>query len=429
MSPAFVRRMAPMLQPQLRVVVTGMGAVTPLGNDVATFWRRLLAGESGIGRLTRFDATSLRTQIAAEVRDLCVPEQIEPARRKHMARFALLALLAALEAWQQAGLATCELDPYEVGVVVGSSHGGEECLLEGVEHILRDEIRAVSPRMISLMLSNMATMQIARHFSCHGPAYSPSSACSTGAHAIGEAMEIIRRGDASVMICGGTEACLTPLTFIGDQAARALSTRNEEPCRASRPFDSARDGFVLGEGAGILVLEEYEHARARGATLYAEIIGYGTTSDALHETHPQMEGTHLAHAIRLALRKADLLPTQLDAIFAHATGTSAGDCAEAAALLSVLGDAAPNVPVVALKAALGHTLGAAGAIQAIAAVKALEIQTLPPTLNLDQLDPRCAGLYVPTEALVRPMEHVLSNASGFGGHNVALVFRKGGIAI
>lgn len=426
MSPGSARSMETSVQPQRRVVVTGMGAVTPLGNDVATFWRRLLSGEGGVGRITRFDATNLRTQIAAEVRDLYVPEQIAHARRKHMARFALLALIAALEAWQQTGLNIDTLDPYEAGVVVGSSHGGEEHLLEGVEHILRDEIRAVSPRMISLMLSNMATMQIARHFSCHGPAYSPSSACATGAHAIGEAMEIIRRGDASVMLCGGTEACLTPLTLIGDQAARALSTRNEEPQRASRPFDSARDGFVLGEGAGILVLEEYEHARARAATIHAEIVGYGTTSDALHETHPQMEGTHLAHAIRLALRKANLLPTQLDAIFAHATGTSAGDCAEASALLNVLGDASSDIPVVALKAALGHTLSAAGAIQAIAAIKSLETRTLPPTLNLDQLDPHCAGLYIPTETLARPMEHVLSNAAGFGGHNVALIFRRWG---
>src|SRR5690348_4720982 len=249
-----------------RVVITGMGAVTPLGNCVPDFWRRLCAGECAIDTITHFDATAYPVRIAAEVRNLTLPPLISTDQLKRMARFALLALVAAVEAWQQSGLAAAELDPYQIGVLVGSSHGGEEALIEGLTHILRGEPHAVSPRMISRSLSNMAAVQISRLFQLHGPCYSLSTACATGAQAIGEASEIIRRGDATAMLCGGAEACITPLTLVGDQVARALSTHNAEPQRACRPFDRARDGFVLGEGAGILVLEDYEHAQARGAT-------------------------------------------------------------------------------------------------------------------------------------------------------------------
>lgn len=404
-----------------RVVVTGMGAVTPLGNNVEEFWRRLCNGECSIDTITHFDASPYQVRIAAEVRNLTLPPQIEGSSLKRLARFALLALVAALEAWEQSGLAHAQIDPYQIGALVGSTHGGEECLIEGLTHILREEPRAVSPRMISRMLSNMAAVHIARQFHLHGPSYALASACASGAQAIGEAAEIIRRGDATAMICGGAEACLTPLTLVGDQASRALSTRNNEPQRACRPFDISRDGFVLGEGAGILVLEEYEHALARGATIYAEIAGYGCTIDAFHETRPNQEGLHLTQAIRQALRKAEIQPSDLDAIFAHATGTPQGDLAETAALTLALDDALPQIPVVALKAALGHALGAAGAIQVVAAVKALVTQMLPPTLNVEVRDPACEHLRILPRACDCRMRWVLSNAAGFGGHNVGLV--------
>jgi 3-oxoacyl-[acyl-carrier-protein] synthase II len=408
---------------QHRVVITGMGAVTPLGNNVEEFWRRLCAGECGIDTITHFDASPYPVRIAAEVRNLAIPAQIGPSSLKRLARFALLALIAALEAWQQSGLAHTKIDPYQIGVLVGSTHGGEECLIEGLTHILRGEPRAVSPRMISRMLSNMAAVHIARQFQLHGPSYALASACASGAQAIGEAAEIIRRGDATAMLCGGAEACITPLTLVGDQASRALSTRNNEPQKSCRPFDLSRDGFVLGEGAGILVLEEHEHAQARGATIYAEIAGYGSTIDAFHETRPDQEGIHLAQAMRQALRKAEISPSDIDAIFAHATGTVQGDLAETAALTLVLGDTLPQIPVVALKAALGHALGAAGAIQVIAGVKALITQVLPPTLNVEERDPGCRDLRIVPTVCDSRMSWVLSNAAGFGGHNVALVLQ------
>ena len=407
-----------------RVVVTGMGAVTPLGNNVEELWQRLCAGECAIDTISHFDASPYQTRIAAEVRNLTIPPEIEATSLRRLARFALLALVAAIEAWQQSGLAQTKIDPYQMGVLVGSTHGGEECLIEGLTHLLHGEQRAVSPRMISRMLSNMAAVHIARQFRLHGPNYALASACASGAQAIGEAAEIIRRGDATVMLCGGAEACITPLTLAGDQASRALSTRNEEPQKACRPFDIARDGFVLGEGAGILVLEQYEHAQARGATIYAEIAGYGCTTDAFHETRPHQEGLHLAQAIRQALRKANLQPSDLNTIFAHATGTPQGDLAETAALTLALGESLPQIPIIALKAALGHALGAAGAIQTIAAIKALVTQTLPPTLNVEQRDPACTHLRIFPTTCAHSMQWVLSNASGFGGHNVGLVMGR-----
>lgn len=402
-----------------------MGVVTPLGNSTEEFWCRLCNGECGIGHITHFDATPYQTRIAAEVHALSIPPQIETARPKRIARFALLALIAAIEAWQQSGLERVELDPYQIGVLVGSSHGGEESLITGLTHILHEEYQEVSPRMISRMLSNMAAVQIARQFELHGPCYSLNTACATGAQAIGEAAEIIRRGDATVMFCGGADACITPLTLAGDEVSRALSSYNEEPQRACRPFDISRSGFVLGEGAGVLILEEYEHARMRGATIYAELLGYGSTIDAFHETRPQQEGIHLAQAMRLALRKTGIEAPDIDAVFAHAPGTVLGDRAEAAALTQVFGETLPQTPIVALKAALGHMLGAAGAVQAIAAVKSLVTQTLPPTLNVEQLDPACQHLRIFPTTRSYAMRNVLSNASGFGGHNVALIFLAG----
>lgn len=407
-----------------RVVITGMGAVTPLGHTVAAFWAHLCMGQSGVRTISLFDASRFRTRIAAEVRDLALPEAIGAKQARHMDRFALFGLIAALEAWHDAGLAGAAIDPYTTGVIIGSSHGGEVAMLNEVEEALHGKPQRVSPRLIPRMLSSMASAQVAMHLKLHGPSFTVASACATGAHAIGEATEIIRRGDAAVMVCGGADACITPLTLAGDQAAGALSSRNDAPEEASRPFDQERDGFVLGEGAGVLILEAYEHAVQRGARIYAEVASYATTTDATHETRPDTTGVHVARAITLALRKAGLQPAQVDAVFAHATGTKVGDVAEAAALRLSLGAALAAIPVTAVKAALGHLLGASGAVQAIAAVKTLECQVVPPTINCTALDPACALDIVRDTARAVACQHVITNSAGFGGHNVCLVVRR-----
>ncbi|MFP4435725.1 MAG: beta-ketoacyl-ACP synthase II [Chloroflexaceae bacterium] len=414
------------VDPTRRVVVTGLGAVTPLGNTVASFWANLCAGRSGVGRISLFDAAAFRTQIAAEVRDLELPPNISAKQARRMDRFALFALVAALEAWQHAGLSSITVDPYEVGVLIGSSHGGEHALMAEIDTIMHGDLRRVSPRLIPRLLSNMAAVQVGIHLGLRGPSFTLGSACATGAHSIGEAAEIIRRGDATLMLCGGAEACITPLTVAGDQAAGALSCHNANPDQASRPFDADRDGFVLGEGAGVLVLEAYAHARQRGAPIYAELGAYATTADALHETHPDATGTHAARAITRALGKADLAPRNIDAVFAHATSTRVGDRAEVQALLQALGDTAHQVPVTAIKAAMGHPLAAAGALQAVAVIQALQTQMLPPIINLEQPDPECRLTFVVNAAQPTPLTHILSNSFGFGGHNVALIFSRAG---
>ncbi len=403
-----------------RVVVTGLGAVTPFGAGVDVLWSGLCVGRSAVRPVTRFAVEGMRTRIAAQVPELPLPAGLEPRDAKRMDRFTLFALAAAGEAWRQAGFSAEAPDPYEAGVVIGSSHGGEETVVEGVRAIISEEPRRLSPWLISRMLANMATAQVAIRYGLHGPSFAVASACATGAHAIGEAAEIIRRGDAEVMLAGASDACITPLTLAGDAAAGALSTRNDDPERASRPFDADRDGFVVGEGAGVLVLEERAHALARGTAILAELSGYGTTTDALHETRPDEYGSHLAHAIRRALTKARLNAEDLDAVFAHATGTPLGDRAETCALHAALGAVATRVPIAAIKGALGHLMGAAGAVQAIAAIKALELQMLPPSVNLET--PDVSGLdLIGSAPRPTPLRHVLTNAAGFGGHNVALI--------
>jgi 3-oxoacyl-[acyl-carrier-protein] synthase II len=402
-------------------VVTGLGAVTPLGVGVDAFWAGLLAGRSAVGPVTRIGLHGLRTRIAAEVQDLPPLDRVDARDAKRMDRYTHFALTAAQEAWAGAGLCAESLDAHTAGVVIGSSHGGEETIVAGVRALMSEEPRRFSPWLISRMLANMASAQVAIHYGLRGPSFAIASACATGAHAIGEAAEIIRRGDAEVMLAGASDACITPLTLAGDAATGALSVRNDDPARASRPFDAERDGFVVGEGAGVLVLEERQHARARRARVLAELIGYGATTDALHETRPDAEGTHVARAIRRALSKASLEPDDLGAVFAHATGTPIGDRAEACALRTALGAAASRVPVVAIKGALGHLMGAAGAVQAVAVVMALREQVLPPTVNLDK--PDVSGLcFVGRVAEPARLRNVLSNAMGFGGHNAALVF-------
>lgn len=407
-----------------RVVVTGLGAVTPLGPTVASFWDNLCAGHSGVTPIERFDTSALRVHIAAQIHDLELPPPIGEQQARRMDRFALFALIAALEAWRDACLSRHQFDPYDIGVIIGSSHGGEEALWAGAADLIRGDLHKISPRLIPRMLGNMAAAQVAILLGLRGPNFAIGSACATGAHAIGEAAEVIRRGDAVAMLCGAAEACITPLTLAGDQAAGALSTCNDDPSKASRPFDAQRDGFVLGEGAAVLVLEGYEHACSRGAHIYAELVGYASTADALHETRPDSSGAPGAWAIRRALAKAAITPGQIDGIFAHATGTLLGDRAEAHAFRQVFGETLRSIPVTAIKGALGHLLAASGAAQAIAVAKALQMQLLPPTLNLEQIDPDCPLNLVRHGAKSTRLDTLLSTSFGFGGHNVALVFRR-----
>ncbi len=402
--------------------MTGLGVVTPLGCDVESFWDALCAGRSGVGPITAFDASGFAPQIAAEVHDFEPPPEIPPRTLKQMDRFAQFGLAAALQAWRKRRPESGDFDSNRVGVLIGSSHGGEVSAWRQMER-LASAGRKLSPWTIPHLLANMASAQVAIHLGLHGPSFTLGSACATGAQAIGEAAAIIRRGDAEAMLCGGAEACITPLTVASDDASGALSSRNDAPEAASRPFDIERDGFVLGEGAGVLLIEELAHAQARSATILAELAGYGATTDAVHVTHPDPSGRQAARAMSLAMAQAGLEPSSVDAVFAHATSTPAGDRAEAEALALAFGDQGTTVPVTAIKSSLGHLLGAAGAVQAVAAVLALRTGLIPPTRNLDHVDPGC-----PLNVLTEPnpsatLNHVLTNAFGFGGHNVSLIFR------
>ena len=406
-----------------QVVVTGLGAVTPLGCSAALFWERLCAGESGVGPITLFDAGAFPVRIAGEVRGFTPPAGIDRRRARRLDRYALFGVAAALEAWRDAGIETH--DPFRSGVVLGSSHGGENTLLQAAAALgPRPGPKASSPLVIPRMLGNMAAAQAAMLLDLRGPGFALCSACATGGHALGEAAEIIRRGDAEVMVAGAAEACITPLTLAGDHALGALSRRNAEPRRACRPFDRGRDGFVIAEGAGILVLEEREHARRRGARVHAGLSGYGATTDAVHETRPDPEGAGAARAITRALEKAGVGPAEVGAVFAHAAGTRSGDAAEARALGASLGEALGAVPVTAVKSMTGHMFAASGAAQAVAAVKAVEAGAVPPTINCEDVDG--TGLRVCGEVLRRPLARVLSNSFGFGGHNAALLFSAPG---
>ncbi len=403
-----------------RVAVTGLGAVTPLGSGAARFWDRLCAGQSGVGPITLFDAGAFPVRIAGEVTEFTLPAEIDRRRARRLDRYALFGVGAALQAWQDAGIEAH--DPYDSGIVLGSSHGGENTALQAAAALGPIPGRkAASPLLIPRMLSNMAAAQAAMLLDLRGPGFALSSACATGGHALGEASEIIRRGDAEVMVAGAAEACITPLTLAGDHALGALSRRNAEPQRACRPFDRDRDGFVLAEGAAVLVLEELDHARRRGARVYAELSGYGATTDGVHETRPEPNGAAAAKAISRALEKAGTGPREVSAIFAHAAGTRAGDEAEVRALGASLGEALGPVPVTAIKSMTGHMLAASGAAQAVAAAKAVESGSVPPTINCESIDEMGISC-VRGEVLRRPLARVLSNSFGFGGHNAVLLF-------
>ena len=405
------------------VAVTGLGVVTPLGLDVASTWDALVAGRSGTGPVTAFDATGHACRVAAEVKGFDPSTTgLEPREVRRLDRFAQFAMAAAGEAVRDAGLSMPLADPERVGVYVGNGMGGLNTIAEQLAVLSARGPGRVSPFLVPMTLANMASGHVSLAFGAIGPNLAPVSACATGAHAIGEAAEVIRRGDADVMIAGGTEAVIGALAFAGFAAARALTGLNDEPVAASRPFDATRDGFVMGEGAGILVLESLVHAQRRGARVYSVLAGYGSTADAHHATAPREDGRGAARAITNALRQAGVAPDALGYVNAHGTSTPLNDRAETHAIKVAMGDAAYRVPVSSTKGALGHLLGAAGAVEAAICVLAIAHGTIPPTINYRHPDPACDLDYVIEGARHRPVSSALTNSFGFGGHNATLVF-------
>lgn len=410
-------------QPVRRVVITGLGLVTPLGTGVDKTWKALCAGESGIGRITRFDPTGYDAQIAGEVKDFDPAQFIEKKEIKKMDTFIHYAVGASQLAVDNANLTVSPEEATRVGVYIGSGIGG----LGSIEHyhdVLKEKGPGrVSPFFIPMTIINLASGQVAIRVGAKGPNSCAVTACATGNHCIGDAYRLIQRNDADVMIAGGAEAAITPLGVAGFASAKALSFRNSEPTKASRPFDKDRDGFVLGEGAGVVVLEELEHARARGARIYAELIGYAMNSDAYHITAPPEEGEGAVRCMELALKNAGVTKTDIGYINAHGTSTMA-DAIETKAIKHVFGEQAYRIPVSSTKSMTGHLLGAAGGIEAVFSILALHHGILPPTINLDHPDPACDLDYVPNQARPAKIQVALSNSFGFGGVNACLIFRK-----
>ncbi len=410
-----------------RVVVTGMGMVTALGPDLPTTWAGLVAGRSGVAKIDSFDPSRLTARIAAEVHGFDASGVLGRKEIRRTDRYIQLGLVAAREAIESAGLPErFEGELAErTGVILGTGLGGVGTLIEGISaNTLRGPDR-ISPFVIPMGIPNIGSGQIAIQFGMTGPNFTTVSACATGGHALGESSEIIRRGDADVMIAGGAEAAIHEAIVGAFAAMRALSTRNDDPAGASRPFDRARDGFVIGEGSGVLVLEALDHAEARGATILAELVGYGATADASHITLPAPGGIGAVRAARRALEKAGMEPTEIDHVNAHATSTPEGDPTELQAIRTIFGDHAGRIPITANKSMLGHTLGAAGAIEAIASILTIRDGCVPPTINLTDPDPLADGLdLTPNRAAKRPVRAALSNSFGFGGQNTALIFRR-----
>ena len=410
-----------------RVVVTGMGMLTALGNDVATSWAGLVEGRSGITTIDAFDPSRLTARIAGQVRGLDASHVLDRKDQRRTDRYIQFGLVAVREAMDEAGLpARLEGELAErTGAILGTGLGGVGTLYEGMStNALRGPDR-ISPFLIPMGIPNVGSGQVAINFGMTGPNFATVSACATGGHAIGEASEIIRRDDADIMLAGGAEAGIFEVLIGGFAAMRALSTRNDDPAAASRPFDTARDGFVCGEGAGVLVLEELDHALARGATPLAELVGYGATADASHITLPAPGGIGAVRAARRALEKAGLGPADIDHVNAHATSTPEGDKSELQAIRTILGDRAADVPITANKSMVGHTLGAAGAIEAIATIRTIRESCIPPTINLTDPDPAAEGLHIVTGgAEQHDVRTALSNSFGFGGQNTALIFTR-----
>lgn len=407
-----------------RVVVTGLGAITPIGNTLAEYWDGLLSGRNGIGPITLFDPSRHDCRIAGEVKGFDPHLYMERKEAKRMDRFAQFGVSASKQALVDAQFLINDLNAEQVGVIIGTGIGGLKVLEDQQEIYLTRGPDRCSPFMIPMMIANMAAGLTAIHTGAKGPNNCTVTACAAGSNAIGDAFRLVQRGYAQAMICGGTEAAVTPLSLAGFAACKALSSRNDDPTQACRPFDRDRDGFVMGEGAGILILEELEHALSRGAKIYAEIIGYGMTCDAYHITSPVPGGEGAARAIQLALKDAGITPNQVSYINAHGTSTPANDSTETAAIKTALGESAYQVAVSSTKSMTGHLLGGSGGIEAVATVMAVANDQVPPTINLENPDPACDLDYVPHTSRHHIVDVALSNSFGFGGHNVTLAFKK-----
>lgn len=406
------------------VVVSGVGIVSPLGLTRDASWAGLIAGRSGVTSISRFDPAGLATTFAGQVSDFDPNTVIDRKEVRRTDRYTQFAIAATREALAQSGLSITEENADRIGVLIGTAIGGLETLETGARVLQEQGANRVSPFFFPMFLPNMASGVVAIHTGARGPNYAPTSACASSAHAIGEAAKMIQRGVADVIIAGGAEAPITPLGIAGFNAMGALSTRNHDPAAASRPFDAERDGFVLAEGAGVLVLESAEHAARRGAPVLATLAGYATTDDANHMVQPAPEGSGAARAMRAALADARLAPKQIDYINAHGTSTQLNEKLETAALKSVFGDHAYQVPISSTKSMTGHLLGAAGGLEAAIAILALVNGLVPPTINQECPDPACDLDYVPNEARSAPLTHAMSNSMGFGGHNVSLIFSR-----
>ena len=409
-----------------RVVVTGLGIVSPLGTGVDKNWSSLTRGESGIGPITRFDASDLPVQIAGEVTDFVAEDYIDKKEARKMDLFIHYALAAADMALADSGLAITEENADRVGVIVGSGMGGLPAIEKYHEAMLNNSYRKISPFFIPMSIINLAAGQISIRHGAKGPNIAPVSACATGTHAIGDAFRMIQRGDADAAFAGGTESTVCPMGIAGFSVMKALSSRNDDPTAASRPFEKGRDGFVLAEGAGIVFLEEYEAAKKRGAKIYAEVVGYGLTGDAYHLTAPAPEGEGAARCMRMALDTAGVNPDEVDYINAHGTSTPFNDLYETIGIKNVFGDHARKLMISSSKSMTGHMLGAAGGAEAVFSVLAIAENVVPPTINYVEPDPECDLDYVPNEARQAKVDLVLSNSFGFGGTNASLLFRKVG---
>jgi len=407
-----------------RVVVTGLGAVTPIGGNVNDFWNSLISGQSGVDKITTFDPHQFDARIAGEVKNYDPKATIPMKESRRMERFCQFGVTAAQEAFKDSGIDMSKEDPFEAGVLIGSGIGSLRIVEETHSLYLTKGPEKFSPFMIPLLIINMAAGWTSILLGLKGPNLAVVTACATGTHAIGEAFRIIQHGQAKIMVAGGTESCITPLGIGGFCALKALSTRNDDPKGASRPFDKERDGFVMGEGAGVVVLEELEHAKARGAHIYGEVVGYGLNGDAFHMTAPRPDGEGAARCMTLTLKDAKMRPEEISYINAHGTSTELNDKIETLAIKRVFGDNAKKIPVSSTKSMTGHTLGAAGGIEFIACALSLKHQTIHPTINLTHPDPECDLDYVPNTARKAKVEACLSNSLGFGGHNTSILIRK-----
>lgn len=409
-----------------RVVITGLGAVAPNGNSVGEYWENLVAGKGGAGHVTHFDTDGFSCQVACEVKNFKPERYIDPKALRRMDTFVQYALAGAVMAMDDAGLKVGqdELDATRIGVIVGSGIGGIGVIEKQHAVLLGKGPRRVTPLLIPMLISNMASGQLSIYFNAKGPNSCVVTACATAAHCIGDAYRVIERGDADVMIAGGTEAAITPLGFAGFCMMKALSTRNDDPEHASRPFDRERDGFVVGEGSGILILEEYDRAKKRGADIYAEIVGYGITADAYHITAPDPDGEGSARAMKMAIEHAGLNAEDVDYINAHGTSTPLNDAAETIAIKKAFGDHAYKVAISSTKSMTGHLLGAAGGVESVAAVLTIKNGVIHPTINYQYPDPECDLDYVPNEARRANVKVAITNSFAFGGQNATLAFKR-----